>query len=199
MAIFMNGHKLTNLMYKGQKIGSLWYKGKKIYSSMLSVGTPVWTGPKAFVNSLSDLKDGENVNVPAEGRLSIGQTISLNHPLKNFKNGVSVNVSKSVLVGKLYSNSSSSFSLAASSDYGSVQSVKLTVAQIKSRATIKIASGESQTIYVQAVDDTHLKFYTQGNFDSSQRLDNSTVIYQYFDGSSLLTVGLVMIDSITAY
>lgn len=33
MAIFMNGHKLTNLMYKGHKISTLWYKGKKIYSA----------------------------------------------------------------------------------------------------------------------------------------------------------------------
>lgn len=205
MAIIFKGNKLANLMYRGHKISTLWYKGKKIYSSMLSVGVPVWTGPKAFINSYDEVDpNNEIASVPHDNRISVGQTVTIDTPLKYIKNGVQINIS-SLLIGDFQNASSDGYHTARiGSDEESDSKIvtnKITLAQIKAKTPVKIVSSfpDGNFIYAQAVDDNHLKLYRTDYSNFGNIINNSTIVSQTYSGIPYFEIVLVLIDSITAY
>lgn len=168
---------------------------------MLSVGAPVWTGPKAFINSYDEIDPNNQVaSVPHDDRILVGQTVTIDTPLKYIKNGIQINIS-SLLIGDFQNAAGDGYHTAklGSDDAGSkIVTNKITLAQIKARTAVKIVSA-TDNIYAQAVDDSHIRLYETNHSNWDAIINNSTIISQMYGGTAYFEVIMVLIDSITAY
>ena len=207
MALFYHGHKLTDLADHGKTIDTLYRHGHKIYSHKFSDGAVLWQGPAAFVDDFKHVTADGRVEVVQDPRVLINQNITLPKSIKYLKSGLTINIdpTQQVIGGSFNYIGENTMSTSTLESLGAkIVNTHVTLAQLQNRTAVAIVEETTWTVYCQAVDDTHIKFYAVNasgsiTFETEQ---NSTQIDQFDSSGNVITWYaryLVLIQSITAY
>ena len=195
MAIFYKGNKLTNLAYKGQKIDTLYCHGRKIYSGWISPGTVLWSGNKAFYsgdNGYSISKDFKPISSTLHN-----SNLPLSKPISKLENGITINLSKSIVYSGGYSFEVTSLDRSDVSN-----SVKIDKSELQTGKWILYQQTSSNTysVNVKMVNDTALQFESVDNemAISENKIETETQSTE-LRNESQNTPEWLMIANITAY
>ena len=95
MAIYHNGNKIISLYHNGVKVQSIYHNGIKIYSSFLPVGTSVFNDTNFVIDKNNDSGSvGKTYHSSTSG--NVYNSITLKYPLSKYKNGIEINLNKSI-------------------------------------------------------------------------------------------------------
>lgn len=204
MPKYFGGTHVTQMIH-GQKIAKRYRGDKLYYQAFLDVGFVMWKGPNGFISSYADIEGAPNLAIPDPNpSLLVNQSVPLNQPITKLKTGLTINVDLNALVLSLgeysYDNRWITESYTSFDAGTKIITNTISLADLKSRTAVKLATGAFMDIAVVAVDDTHLKFFNQQNSTTAPHEYQNSTLIGWNDGSSVsATRAFLIIDSITAY